>query len=108
MKKYNSPITGHLDIKVIKNEDEFEGDIQYWNDILIHGDPKGLRSLANLLLKLADLDQGAIEGLPKGAREHYHLSPKFDLSNSSEQVIVGRLDANGTGVFYDSYIPKEN
>ena len=108
MKKYKSPITGHLDITIIKNESEFEGGIEYWNDVLIHGDPQGLRSLANLLLKLADLDQGTVVGLPVGAREHYHLRPKFDLSNSSQQVIVGRLDANGTGVFYDSYIPKES
>jgi hypothetical protein len=107
MKKYKSPIAGNLDIFIIQNEDEFEGNIQYWDDILIHGDPEGLRSLANLLLKLADLDQGTILGLPVGAREHYHLKPKFDLSNSSDQVIIGRLDARGTGAFYDRYVPKE-
>ena len=94
MKKLASPITGHLDIIIVKNEDEFEGNILCWNDILIHGDPEGLRSLANLLLKLADLDQSTVTGLPVGAREHYHLQPPFDLSDSSEQVIIGRLDAN--------------
>lgn len=95
-----------MDISVIQKEDEFGGDIQHWNDILIHGDPDGLRSLANLLLKLADLDQDAIPHLPVGAREHYHLQPKFDLSISSDEVIIGRLDAKGTGAFYDRYVPK--
>ncbi len=107
MEKYKSPITGHLDIKIVHNEDEFDGEIISWNDILIHGDPAGLRSLAILLLKLADLDQNSIAGLPVGAREHYHLRPKLELSNSSEQVILGRLDAKGTGAFYNKYIPKE-
>lgn len=74
---------------------------------MIHGDPEGLRSLANLLLKLADLDQSAAENLPVGVREHYHLQPNWDLSKSSDQVIVGRLDAKGTGDFYGDYIAKE-
>ncbi|WDF53456.1 Imm32 family immunity protein [Mucilaginibacter sp. KACC 22063] len=108
MNKYKSPISGHLDIFVVQNKDEFEGNIKCWNDILIHGDPEALRSLANMLLKLADLDQETIPDLPIGARKHYHLQPKFDLSNSSEQVIIGRLDAKGTGAFYDRYIPTED
>ncbi|MCC8410041.1 hypothetical protein LJ707_13970 [Mucilaginibacter sp. UR6-1] len=107
MKKYKSPISGHLDITIIKNEDEFEGEIDYWDNIMIHGDPEGLRSLANLLFKLADLNQSTVANLPVGAREHYHLQPKWDLSKSSVQVIVGRLDANGTGEFYNKYIAKE-
>lgn len=107
MRKYKSPITGHLDIIVTQNEDELEGIKEHWNEVLIHGDPEGLRSLANILLKLADLDQESIADLPIGAGEHEHLQPKFDLSNSSEAVIIGRLDAKGTGVFYDRYVPKE-
>jgi len=108
MNKYKSLITGHLDILTFQNENEFEGIKECWNEVLIHGDPEGLRSLANLLLKLADLDQNSIEGLPVGAREHEHLRPKLDLSNSSAEVIVGRLDAKGTGAFYDRYIAKES
>lgn len=68
---------------------------------------KGLRSLADLLLKLADLNQDNVDGLPIGAREHIHLRPKFDLANSSAEVIVGRLDAKGTGLFYDKYVSKD-
>lgn len=107
MKKFKSPITGHLDIIVSRNENELDDGIEYWNEVLIHGDPEGLRSLASLLLRLADLDQESVVGLPVGAREHVHLQPKFDLSNSSEAVIVGRLDAKGTSAFYERYIRKE-
>ncbi len=108
MKKFKSIIDGHLDIKIAHNEDEDDGEVISWDDILIHGDPKGLRSFANLLLKLADLDQNKVSGLPVGAREHYHLRPGFELANSSIQVIVGRLDAKGTCEFYTAYVPKES
>ena len=107
MKKYKSEITGHLDIFIAENEDEFEGEIMKWQDILIHGDPEGLKSLARVLTKIADLNQDLITDLPVGAREHVHLQPNLDTSKSSKQVIIGRIDAKGTGVFYDSYVPKE-
>ena len=106
MEKFKSVITGNLDVFVIEQEDELNGEKVAWNQVLIHGDPEGLRSLANLLLKLADLDQNSVDTLPNDAREHIHLHPKFDLSNSSDAVIVGRLDAKGTGAFYDRYIPR--
>jgi len=107
MGKYASEIMGNLDIFIAQNEDECEGEIMKWQDILIHGDPEGLKSLASLLIKLADTNQNDIVDLPIGAREHVHLRPKYDLSNSSEQVIIGRLDAKGTGAFYDRYIPRK-
>ena len=106
MKKYKSEITGHLDMFIIDNEDEFEGEITKWQDILIHGDPEGLKSFAKLLTRIADLNQEDITDLPIGAREHIHLRPDFDTSKSSVEVIVGRIDAKGTGVFYDRYIAK--
>jgi len=106
MEEYKSEIFGHLDIFVTDNEDEFEGEKTKWKEILIHGDPEGLKSFARLLMKLADTNQDNIDRLPIGAREHIHLRPKFDLSNSSDEVIVGRLDAKGTGYFYDRYIEK--
>ncbi|OQP66580.1 hypothetical protein A3860_13955 [Niastella vici] len=108
MKKFKSEITGHLDIFVTENEDELNGEKMRWKEILIHGDPDGLKSFAKLLIKIADLNQDNVDELPIGAREHIHLRPKFDLSNSSEMVIVGRLDAKGNGVFYDRYISKDN
>jgi len=108
MKKFKSEISGHLDIIVTENKDEIDGEKMQWNEVLIHGDPDRLKSFAKLLLKLADLNQNRVEGLPIGARVHIHLRPKYDLANSSEEVIVGRLDAKGTGVFYDRYISKDN
>jgi hypothetical protein len=107
MKKYKSDIIGHLEIDVHNQEDEFEGTINKWQDVLIHGDPEGLRSFAKLLLKIADLNQDQIKDLPIGAREHIHLRPKWDISNSSVEVIVGRLDAKGTGFFPDRFIAKD-
>ena len=107
MKKYKSEIAGHLDIFVVDNEDEFEGEIIKWQDILIHGDPEGLKSFARLLTKIADLNQDNLIDLPIGAREHIHLEANLDISKSSVEVIVGRIDAKGTGIFYDRYIPKD-
>lgn len=98
-------IEGDLDIFVSKiNENENDGDIIY-----IHGNPEGLKSFAKLLLEIAELNQDEVEDkyLPQGGREHYHLRPKFELSISSTEVIVGRLDAKGTGKFYDRYFPKD-
>ena len=101
-------IKGHLDIFVVDKEDEFEGELVKWQEVLIHGDPDGLRSFASLLIQLADLNQENRIDLPIGAREHYHLQPNLALSKSSVQTIVGRIDAKGTGLFYDRYITKES
>jgi len=100
-------ITGHLDICVLDNEDEFEGEITKWQEISIHGDPEGLRSFDRLLMKIADLNQENQTDLPVGAREHYHLRPNFELSKSSVETIVGRIDAKGTGRFYDRYVSRD-
>ncbi len=100
-------LKGHLDIIVTENEDSLDGELMKWQEILIHGDPEGLRSFANLLIDLADRNQEKNAKLPTGAREHVHLRPNFDLSKSSLDVIVGRLDAKGNGDFYERYKPKD-
>ena len=102
-------IEGVLDIFAAHSEEENDGEIIKWSEILIHGNPEGLRSLAKLLLEIAELDQEKVADryLPVGAREHYSLDPGFELANSSDHVIVGRIDAKGTGAFYDRYIPKD-
>ena len=107
MKKFESDIGGHLDIFIAENKDEFEGETEKWQNILIHGDKEGLKSFAQLLIKLADLNQDDIKSLPIGAREHVHLRPNLDISKCSVEVIIGRIDAKGTGVFYDRYIAKD-
>lgn len=107
MNKYQTNIDGHLDIKVVEDTDEFDGNIETWQEILIHGDPDGLRSLARLLIQIADTNQNERSDIPLGAREHIHLKPKLDISKSSNQVTIGRLDAKGTGEFYRTFIPKD-
>ena len=102
-------IDGHLEIKVIENEDEFEGKIEKWNEVFIHGDSEGLKSLAKQLIYLAELDQEKVEEkyLPNGAREHLHFRPNIELSKSSTETIVGRLDSKGKKDFPTNYIPKD-
>lgn len=97
-------IEGHLDIFIAQKDDEMD------DEILIHGNQEGLKSLAKLLIEIADINQEITNDdlLPIGAREHYHLRPNIDLSKSSIEVIIGRLDAKGTGNFYDRFIPKVN
>lgn len=100
-------LKGHLDLIISENEDSLDGELMKWQEILIHGDPEGLRSFANLLIDLADRNQEKNAKLPNGAREHVHLRSNFDLSKSSLDVIVGRLDAKGNGDFYERYKPKD-
>jgi len=107
MRKYKSEITGHLDIIVADNEGEFEGKISKSQEVLIHGDPEGLRSFARLLMKLAHLNQDDITDLSVGAREHIHIRPNWDISKSSVEVIAGRIDGKGTGFSYDRYLAKD-
>ena len=106
MKPYQSEITGHLDLFV--GNDEEEGGTESWQTILIHGDSEGLRSFARFLLRLADLQQDELPDLPVGAREHVSLRPDLDLSTNSAEVVVGRLDAKGTGAFYDRYVARSS
>jgi hypothetical protein len=108
MQKLQFEMAGHLDIFIANNEDEYEGEKSKWQDVLIHGDPEGLRSFARLLIKIADLNQDEINDLPIGAREHIHLRPDLEISKSSVEVIVGRIDAKGTGTFYDRYVVRSN
>lgn len=102
-------IEGELDIFITHNQDEADGKPTTWSEVLIHGNPKGLKSFAKLLLEIAELNQDDVDNkhLPIGAREHYHLRPGVELSKSSNEVVVGRLDAKGTGNFYDRFIPKD-
>jgi hypothetical protein len=107
MKMIYHDITGHLDITAANNEEQFEGKVIKWQEVMIHGDPDGLKSLARLLLELAETNQEKMKNLPVDAREHYHLSPNINTSKSSAHLIIGRLDAKGTGSFYNKYIEKD-
>ena len=69
----------------------------------IYGDPEGLRSLGELLIAEAKLDQLQFpaENLPDGERHHTHLRPGVHIHPQSLEVIIGRLDAKRTGELPD-------
>ena len=105
-----SEIDGHLDIIISENEDDSDGEKITWNEVLIHGDPAGLKSLAKQLIYLAELNQEKVENkyLPDGAREHLTLRPNLELSKSSVETTIGRIDSKGERKFYSSYKIKDN
>ena len=100
---------GELDVFIAHQQDEHNDETSAWSEIFIHGNPEGLKSLAKLLIEMAELNQEDVddEDLPIGARAHVHLRSGLELSKSSCDVIVGRLDAKGTGMFYDRFISKD-
>src|SRR4051812_44161132 len=74
--------------------------------VFIGGDPEGLRSLARLLVWLADVDQESHPSMPDGEREHVHLysDPMYKhLTPFSVTTELCRLDAKGTGEFPTKY-----
>jgi len=93
-------IEGHLDIYA---EPKSSG-----NEIFINGDPLGLRSLSNVLIRMANIIEEEDSELLIGDREHFTLHPNIDLSKSSENVTIGRLEAKLTGNFYERFVPREH
>lgn len=67
---------------------------------------EGLRSFARLLTRIANLKQKDKADLPVGSRQHIHLRPIYDICKSTIEVIVGRIDVKGTGVFSVRYLAK--
>jgi len=76
---------------------------EYKDKIIIAGDPEGLKSLAAMLVWLANINQDKINNMPDGEREHIHLSPGTHISYDSSETEVCRLDAKGTGEFPKGY-----
>lgn len=76
--------------------------------IFIGGDPKALRSLAKLLIWVANVDQESLPSQPEGERFHVHLHARDaegfnSLTPFSIETEVCRLDAKGTGEFPPKY-----
>ncbi|HEX2954061.1 MAG TPA: hypothetical protein VHR47_08765 [Bacillota bacterium] len=95
-------------IYVVAGKDEAE-DI---GEVVFLGDPDGLRSLGEILIAMADLDQTAISELPDNESEHIHLFAgqhigKGDLN--THNLIVSRLDTKDGALkeFYKGGIPQE-
>ncbi len=59
---------------------------------VIGGDPAGLKSLAGLLIWLADQDLKQWPYLPPDGLAHVHLYPNLDLAEGSRETEVVRLD----------------
>ena len=78
-------ISGKLAVSTIRNRNCHD---DRWEDVLVYGDPKGLRSLASLLLAVADDNQRAVSA---GDSEHAHVNLCF-LEKNSRSLIIGRLD----------------
>jgi len=76
--------------------------------ILIGGDPAALRSLAKLLIWIANVDQNSLPLQPDGERFHVHLHASFpegfnSLTPFSCETEICRLDAKGSGEFPPRY-----
>ena len=91
---------GNIEISIIPDDAFGQG-------VFIGGDPEGLRSLAKLLLLLAELDQDAALKVSNETREHIHLRPHVRLSGNSAPTELCRLDAKITGEFPADFIPSD-
>jgi hypothetical protein len=69
-------------------------------EVVICGDPAGLRYFAGVLNWLADFDQTRNSD-PVGTREHLHLMPGEQVDAQSCYVEICRADAKGTGELPD-------
>jgi hypothetical protein len=80
--------------------------------IFIGGDPAGLRSLGEVLIWLANVDQNKYPTMPDGERCHTHLYANLPvkagnhLTEFSECTELCRLDARGTGDLPNKYLKK--
>jgi hypothetical protein len=101
-------IDGHLEIRVIK--DSVTEPIDETLSVHINGDRNGLKSLAEYLLYLAELNQEDVDDnlLPIGASEHGNLRPNIELSQTSNETILGRLDRKGKAELPAWYVSKTN
>ena len=65
----------------------------------IYGDPNGLRSFANFLIRIAEFDQSRLADirLPAGEGLHRHMVPVADCHPLSASCLCGRLDAKADG-----------
>jgi hypothetical protein len=81
---------------VISHGEDIEGRCVY-----IYGDPQGLRSLGELLIAEAELDQTRFPeiNLPAGVPHHIHLYAGKHIHPQSLSLVIGRLDAKGTGEY---------
>jgi len=86
-------IQGELDIFVSHSQEGNHYQSVTGNEILIHGNPEGLRSLAKLLLEIAELNQEAVEDkfLPVGARELIIYERELNYQKAQTKLLLADL-----------------
>ena len=99
-------LEGEIYIVAGKDEEEEIG------QVILSGDPAGLRSLGNILIAVADLNQSSIEGLPEDGSEHIHLYAGKHIGNgdlATHHLIISRLDMKNGRLkgYYKSSLPKK-
>jgi hypothetical protein len=68
-------------------------------EVYIYGDAQGLRSLAKLLIAVADLDQPSLPdtSLPKGDSFHTHVELGWRVKAGCRPLRIGRVEDKETG-----------
>ena len=82
-------IEGEIYVVAGKDDDDEIG------EVILSGDPTGLRSLGKILIAMADIDQSSIESLPEGESEHIHLHAGKHIGEgdlATHHLIISRLD----------------
>ncbi len=90
---------------LIVSHREFDGE----RTIYIAGDPAGLRSLGELLIAEAELDQSQfLSGTPMDdSGHHLHLNSGHHIHPRSISVVVARLDSMSSGQFPEEVAPAD-
>src|SRR5262245_48125974 len=89
------PITGYL---IASTEDSD-------SEVCIYGDAQGLRSLANLLLAVADLDQASLPdaNLREGDSFHTHIGIDERVASEGLSLRIGRVEEKMSGRLRDCF-----
>jgi hypothetical protein len=84
----------------------------YQREICINGDPKGLRSLGEALIAIADLDQRELDDREcppdDSFHQHYKIGIGLEVSLNAPLPLltIGRVDEKKSGKIVNEYWPK--
>jgi hypothetical protein len=107
-RKYLSipPLNGQIYVVAVKDHSEDIG------EVIIAGDPSGLKSLGMVLIAMSEIDQSQIDSLPDDESEHIHLNPGRHIGIgklATHRLIISRLDTKSGGLkdYYKSNLPSQ-
>ena len=75
-------------------------------EVIIDGDPEGLKFLAKVCMAPADVDQKKYKNFSRFEREHLHLDPGIYLGENSARLILGRAE-DKFGELNPDYQPRK-